>query len=200
MRKNFFFVNENQLVEWIEAAQGIRERFGLDKALGYLIGEKFYGVVSILHSDRKLIGSIDEGRKQSAKGHNPNPTAGIETEQTAGIGTEQIVGIETEQNKPLQKNESVVNWDAAYEEQMKRIVAAQEVLVEFATVIKNAFDLHEIQQYFDSHPRFGPIGHTCSEKDHEFLVKQGAIEHSLETEIEDALIFGDMVKYLGIQI
>jgi hypothetical protein len=31
-----------------EAARGIRERFGADKAMGYLIGEKFLIAVDVL--------------------------------------------------------------------------------------------------------------------------------------------------------
>jgi hypothetical protein len=58
--KNSFFVNKNQLVEWVKAAEDIKERFGINKALGYLIGEKFYNIVSILCSDRKMINHIDE--------------------------------------------------------------------------------------------------------------------------------------------
>ena len=39
-------VNENQLKEWIEAAEQIKDSFGIDRALGYLIGEKFYDIIS----------------------------------------------------------------------------------------------------------------------------------------------------------
>lgn len=39
-------INENQLKEWVEAAGRIKEDFGIDRALGYLIGEKFYSIVS----------------------------------------------------------------------------------------------------------------------------------------------------------
>ena len=60
---NSFFVNENQLIEWVEAAEGIKERFGIDKVLGYLIGKKFYGIVRILCSDRKMINDMDKRRK-----------------------------------------------------------------------------------------------------------------------------------------
>ena len=42
-----YFTNENQLQQWIEAAEIIKEEFGIEKALGYLIGEKFYDIVKI---------------------------------------------------------------------------------------------------------------------------------------------------------
>ena len=62
--KNPFFVNENQLIEWVEAAKDIKERFGINKALGYLIGEKFFDVVNNLCSDQKMINYIDEQREK----------------------------------------------------------------------------------------------------------------------------------------
>jgi len=33
------FINDNQLQEWVDAAEGIAEDFGIEKGLGYLIGE-----------------------------------------------------------------------------------------------------------------------------------------------------------------
>jgi hypothetical protein len=62
--KNSYFTNENQLQQWTEAAEGIKEEFGIEKALGYLIGEKFYNIVSDNHFSRKMIRTIDEQRKQ----------------------------------------------------------------------------------------------------------------------------------------
>lgn len=43
--KDSFFVNENQLQDWVSAAEGIRDEFGVEKALWYVIGEKFYNVL-----------------------------------------------------------------------------------------------------------------------------------------------------------
>ena len=103
--KNSFFINGNQLDEWIKAAENIRESFGPQKALGYLIGEKFYNTIRSIHSSRRIIKSIEEQRKKAN-------------------------------------------------------------------------------------------GHVLSEEEHELMVSKGAIEHSLETEIEDAFIYGEMVKYL----
>ncbi len=34
--KNNYFNNEDQLEQWIAAAESIKEKFGLEKALGYL--------------------------------------------------------------------------------------------------------------------------------------------------------------------
>jgi len=58
------FTNPNQLEEWVNAAEGIHDRFGIEKALGYVIGEKFYRLAKRLHSSRKILRSIDEARKK----------------------------------------------------------------------------------------------------------------------------------------
>ena len=38
------FINDNQLQERVDASEKIEERFGLEKALGYLIGENYYNL------------------------------------------------------------------------------------------------------------------------------------------------------------
>jgi len=172
--KNSFFMNQNQLTEWVKAAKGIKERYGTDKALGYLIGEKFYALVRILCSDKKRIHSIDEERKKP----DYNPV------QETGDG----------------KYRTTINLDDIYEERKKRLNTAEEVLNEFSVLIKNSFKTHEIRKYLDSNPRLGPLGHIFSEREHRSWVEKGVVEHSLETEIEDALIFGEMIKYLGVKM
>jgi hypothetical protein len=131
------FINDNQLQEWVQAAEGIAEDFSTDKALGYLIGEKFYRLVSILHDARK------QGDKEICD-------------------------------------------------------EAEKLIVEFTGLTKDAFESHEIREYFQSHPRLGVHGHIASEEQHAFLVEHGAIEHSIDTEVQDALIFGDMLNYFGM--
>jgi len=42
------------------------------------------------------------------------------------------------------------------------------------------------------------MGHVASEEDHDFMIEKGALEHSLDTEVEDAMILGDMMKYFGV--
>ena len=44
------------------------------------------------------------------------------------------------------------------------------------------------------------MGHITSEEQHEFMVSTGAVPHSIETEVQDALILGDMMKYFGINV
>ena len=58
------FINDNQLEEWVDAAKGIQDQFGIEKTLGYVIGEKFYNLVSMLHAFRTRIRAIDEERKK----------------------------------------------------------------------------------------------------------------------------------------
>ena len=75
---------------------------------------------------------------------------------------------------------------------------AEQLLPKFATTIKDAFEPHEIRKYFESHPRLGVHGHVATDEQYEIMVSHGAIEHSIDTEVEDALIFGDMLKYFEV--
>ena len=78
--------------------------------------------------------------------------------------------------------------------------AAKEILIEFSNLIKNSFEIYEIREYLESNPRLGSLGHILSETQHKYWVEKGSVEHSIDTEIKDALIFGEMIKYLDIKI
>ncbi len=164
--------NPKQLEEWVVASLGIANRFGIEKALGYLIGEKFYNLVRDLFGFRKMSRVIDKQRKQY--------TPVIE--------------------KQVRNRRYVINLDEVHERVKARIIEREGLLVKFVFLIGQAFPPHEIRKYFDSHPRLGVHGHISTEEDHEFLVKHGAIEHSLDTEVQDALILGDIMKYFGINV
>ncbi|MDQ7787533.1 MAG: hypothetical protein RDU01_07985 [Thermodesulfovibrionales bacterium] len=166
------FSNENQLQEWVEAAEGIKDRFGIDKALGYLIGEKFYTLVDTQQFSRKRIRNIDEERK--FPDYNPI--------------RERIYG----------NRKFVENLDETYEAEKERIAEAADLLIKFTGLIKSYFEPYEIKEYFESHPRLGVHGHIATDEEFDFLVSKGAIEHSIDTEIDDAIIFGKMKKYFGI--
>jgi hypothetical protein len=166
------FTNPKQLEEWVEAAEGIQERYGIEKALGYLIGEKVYNLVERIHTSRRIIRAIDEERKKP----DFNP-------------------IRVTKYKD---GELVTNLDETYEDEKTRVLEAEGLAVKFAFLINEAFSPLEIGKYFESHPRLGVHGHVTSEKQFEFMVRKGAIKHSIETEVEDALIFGDMMKYFGV--
>lgn len=171
--KNSFFTDENQLKKWVEAAVNIKESFGIDKALGYLIGEKFYNIIRIRYSAQEMINTIDEQRKRP----NYNPIR-------EGKGEFQ----------------TTMNLDEVYEKEIKKIDIVREVAIEFADLIKDSFEPHEIWQYLYSNPRLGALGHVCTEKEHKFMVEKGAVEHSAESEIKDALILGEIKKYLEVDI
>ncbi len=166
---NSYFLDNSQLEKWVEAAEGIEQRYGIEKALGYLIGEKFYNLVENLLIARKMVRSIDEKRKKP----DYNPII------KSGEG----------------KFRRILNLDEDYEEYQRSIIEAEEILSKFANLIKSSFEPYEIRQYLDSNPRLGAMGHICSEDVHDFLVENGMIEHSIETEVEDALIFGEIMKY-----
>jgi len=164
------FTNPKQLEEWVGAAEGIRDRFGTERALSYVIGEKFYNLVAILHSARKIVRTVDDERKKP--GYNPIRVT------------------------KFKDSEIATNLDETYEDEKARITEAEELIVKFVCLIRQAFSPGEIGRYFDSHPQLGI--HISTKAEHEFLVKYGAMEHSIDTEVEDALIFGDMMKYFGI--
>ena len=168
------FINDNQIEEWVEAAGGIWDQFGIEKALGYVIGEKFYNLVSMLHASRTMIRAIDEERKKP----NYKPVR----ERTYG-------------NSKL-----IENLDETYEDEKARVIEAEGLLVKFVFLINEKFPPHEIRKYFQSHPRLGAMGHVTSVEQYEYMVSTGAIPHSIEIEVEDALIFGDMAKYFGINL
>jgi hypothetical protein len=56
--------NTRQLKEWIEAARTIHARFGIEKALGYLIGEKFYHVAFTLRWSQELVRMLAQEKKK----------------------------------------------------------------------------------------------------------------------------------------
>jgi hypothetical protein len=56
--------NTRQLKEWIEAARTIHARFGIEKALGYHIGEKFYHVAFTLRWSQELVRMLAQEKKK----------------------------------------------------------------------------------------------------------------------------------------
>jgi hypothetical protein len=166
--------NTEKLKEWVEAAKTIHARFGIEKALGYLIGEKFYHVVFTLHSSKELLRMIAEERKKP--GYRPSA-------------------------ETTYKNRTVLtNMDEIYEKNIEVAKDTEEALTRFAVLINDVFESHQIKSYLESNPRLGIHGHIASEEDYDFLVSRGAVEHSIDTEVRDALILGDMMKYLGISL
>ena len=131
--KNFLENTKSLSNEQTEAAESIREQFGLEKAVGYLIGEKFYTFLK----DKK---------------HLKHSTVTIE-----------------EYN---------------------------ELLTIFSDKIKETFTSEEIREYFYSNPRLGVLGHTMNEEEYRLFVEKGAVSPSMDTELEDALILGQVEKYL----
>lgn len=165
------FLNDNQLKEWVEAAEGIKERFGIEKALGYVIGEKFYNLVKILHFSRRSIRALFEEKKRP--GYKP------------------II------QRDLGDRKITINLDEEYEHEKEVAAEAEQLLPKFVGLITDTFALNEIQAYLKSNPRLGALGHISNEQEFNFFIKHGAVEHSLDTEINDALILGDIMKYFG---
>lgn len=164
-----YSVNENNIKEWVEAAKEIKGHYGIDRALQYLIGEKFYEIVSAFHSSRKLLRIIDEEmRKADYKS----------------------IGIAIYRNLAV-----VTDMGQLYLEEAEIITKIVELLEEFAALINNVFEYSEIREYFKSNPCLG----AASDEEYRYLVSRGIVHNSLDTEIRDALVFGDMMKYFAIE-
>ena len=166
------FVNEDQLKEWIRVAERIKDSFGVDRALRYLIGEKFYGMVSTLHSCRGLIRTICEEKK--SPDYKP-------------------IGVTIYGDRRL-----VTDLHQIYRKEVATVAEIEKLLAGFATLICGAFEPYEIYNYFESNPRLGAMAQIASAEEYEFLVSRGIVEHSLDTELEDALIFGDIMKFFAV--
>ncbi|MBF0570806.1 MAG: hypothetical protein HQL12_02930 [Candidatus Omnitrophica bacterium] len=169
---NSFFVNENQLQDWVTASEGIRDQFGIEKALGYVIGEKFYGLLRVVASYQDCIETIEEERRKP----NYNPI------RKYSLG---------------KYGESVENRDETYEKNKKLVLESKDIIEDFTRLIETTFARHEINAYFDSHPRLGSTGHIASEEEHAFMVEKGMVERSVDTEVRDALVFDEMKKYFN---
>jgi len=115
------FTNNNQIEEWVEAAEGIQHQFGIEKALGYVIGEKFCNLVSMLYASRTTIRAIHEEKKKPNYKPNYKPIR----ERTYG-------------NSRL-----VENLDETYEAEKAKIIEAEGLLVKFVFLINQAFSPHD---------------------------------------------------------
>lgn len=132
-----FIKNKEELInEQISAAMDIKDEHGVEKAIGYLIGEKFYDLIKEFRF-----------------------------------------------------------WQKSYKNRVKTINDFKILLTKFSEKIRDLFTEEEINGYFESNPRFGCLGHTATEEEHKLFVEKGAVEHTINTEIEDALIMGEMKKY-----
>ncbi|MEA1965611.1 MAG: hypothetical protein U9O41_10890 [Candidatus Aerophobetes bacterium] len=99
--------------------------------------------------------------------------------------------------KIISGSELKVNLDEEYADAKKKVAFLEEILTEFAELIKDSFTPHEIREYFDSDLRLGALGHILTEEQHNIFIEKEVVEHSLDTEIDDTLIFGEMMKYFN---
>jgi len=169
--KHSYFYDEDQLEKWVSAAEDIRDELGTEKALGYLIGEKFYNLVSDYRSEQKFIFNLNKKRKSP--------------------GYEPIVNVSSSGQK--------INLDEEHTISRRKAIELKEILADFAELISASFNRQEIEDYLNSGTRLGTLGHTATEETHQLFIEKGVAEHSLDTEIDDSLILGDMMKYFGLK-
>lgn len=162
------FAYENQPELWVEAARNIERRYGIDKALGYVIGEKLYNLLVMHNSSLQKLHQIEEQRKLSDyESHRKAQSA--------------FGDYEIDLDQEYQRLKRVIDeTNQAKQEMVERILAA--------------FDLFQIYEYFQSNPRLGSSGHILSEEQQRYWWKMGIEEHTLEDEIRDALLFGELQR------
>ncbi|MDI6815724.1 MAG: hypothetical protein QME41_00830 [Actinomycetota bacterium] len=135
-----FIKNREKLIDdWEVAVSHIKDEFGIEKAIGYFVGEKFYNLI--------------------------------------------------EEVKRLQRDN---------ENDPEIINGLERLLFRCSQGIMLTFTEHELNNYFRSNPRFGALGHVLTEDGHRLFVEQEVVGHSIDNEIEDALIMGEMKKYLKV--
>ena len=162
------FAYENQPELWVEAARNIERRYGIDKALGYVIGEKLYNLLVMHNNSLQKLHQIEEQRKLSDyESHRKAQSA--------------FGDYEIDLDQEYQRLKRVIDeTNQAKQEMVERILAA--------------FDLFQIYEYFQSNPRLGSSGHILTEEQQRFWWKMGIEEHTLEDEIHDALLFGELQR------
>ncbi|MFH2137397.1 MAG: hypothetical protein ABII88_02675 [Candidatus Omnitrophota bacterium] len=137
-----FIKNKEELInEQINAAINIKDEFSIEKAIGYVIGEKFYNLMKEFQC--------------------------------------------------LQKN---------HKDKTETINDFRLLILKSSGKIMEIFTEEEINNYFKLNPRFGALGHVLSEDEHKLFVEKEAVEHTIDTEIEDTFIMGEMKKYLKINL
>lgn len=162
------FAYENQPELWVEAALNIQKRYGITKALGYVIGEKLYNILVMHNTSLIKLRKIDELRKRS----------------------------DYESHRKVQSvfGDYEIDLDQEYQRLKKVIDETNQAKQEMVTRILSAFDLSQIEEYFQSNPRLGSSGHILSEEQHRYWWKMGIEKHTLEDEIRDALLFGELQR------
>ena len=139
--KEFIRNKEKLISEQINAAIDLKGKFGVEKAIGYLVGEKFYNLIK--------------------------------------------------EFQYLQKN---------HKDKTETINDFKLLIVKSSERMMKIFAKDEIYNYFKLNPRFGSLGHVATEDELKLFVEKGAVEHTIDTEIEDTLIMGEMKKYLKISL
>jgi hypothetical protein len=162
------FAYENQPELWVEAALNIQKRYGIDKALGYVIGEKLYNLLVMHNNSLQKLHQIEEQRKLS--------------------------DYESHRKAQLAFGDYEIDLDQEYQRLKRVIDETNQAKQEMVERILAAFDLFQIYEYFQSNPRLGSSGHILSEEQQRYWWKMGIEEHTLEDEIRDALLFGELQR------
>ena len=162
------FAYENQPELWVEAALNIQKHYGIDKALGYVIGEKLYNLLLMHNNSLIKLQQIEEQRKRS--------------------------DYESHRRVHSAFGEYEIDLDQEYQRLKRVIDETNRAKQEMVKRILTTFEITQIYGYFQSNPRLGSSGHILSEEQQRYWWKMGIEEHTLEDEIRDALLFGELQR------
>lgn len=156
--------------KYCEAAERIKENFGTEKALKYLIGEKFH---AILKQIRFVLSQIKEIKSERKK-PNYNPIRKVKhTRKTIEI-----------------------NLDEEYESLQEELISLNEAKTSFVEEIKRIFSDYETGVFLNSIMAFGSAEQFLSPEEYKFCLKKGMLEKTVVDEADDVLILEEMKELL----
>lgn len=156
--------------ELCNAAEGIKHDYGTDKAMGYLIGEKFYNVLKQIHY---LIEKMHY----------------IETERTKP-------GYNPIRKYKYSRKTYEENLDEIYKKSNKDIEELRKEKELFACEIKKLFFRNEIEGYLKNVYAFGAVAHNLSEDVYKKWRENGVLDNTASDDARDVLIAQEIRKLL----
>ncbi len=152
--------------ELCNATERIKHDYGTDKAMGYLIGEKFYRVLNKIHYLIESIQYIDSEREKP--GYNPI------------------------RKYKYSRKTYEENLDETYEKSNKDIEELRKEKELFACEIKKLFFRNEIEGYLKNAYAFGPCAHTLSESEYKEWREKGVIGNTASDDVSQRIILTEI--------
>lgn len=156
--------------DYCEATKRIKEDFGIEKALKYLIGEKFHAVLKQITFVLSEINYIKSKREKP----DYNPVRKIK--------------------HPGKTYEH--NLDKDYENYQKQLLLLKGEKVLFVEEIKKIFSRTELTKYLDNIMAFGAVEQFLSPTAYQSWIDNGVLDKTIVDDAEDILIHKEMKDLL----